>query len=224
MLFRQGGADRLQVFAGIEALRNVADVLAQRFAIAQEYRAREHVHLAARVVDVVFARHIEAGEHQEIGEHVAEHRAAAMADVHGAGRVGGDVLDVDRLAFADGRPSIGGARIEDGAHQAVPHLGLQREIEEARPGDGDSVNAFGARELRLQLVGDVARLHARGLGQHHRRIGRQVAVGRIARRLHLDAGRRHIGRQLALGLQRIERCRNAIFDLCEHVHGGDPEG
>ena len=109
MLFRQRGADRLQVVARIETLRDVADVLAQRLAIAQEHGAREHVHLAARIVDVVFARHIEAGERQKIGEHVAEHRAAAMADVHWAGRVGGDVLDVDRLAFADGRASIGGA-------------------------------------------------------------------------------------------------------------------
>jgi hypothetical protein len=46
----------------------------------------------------------------------------------------------------------------------------------------------------------------------------------IARRLDLDAGRRRVGGQNAFGLQRFERRRNASFDLCEHVHGGDPEG
>ncbi len=81
---RFGG--RLQIVARIEAGWNFADVLAQRLAIAQMHGAREHVHLPARVVDVVLARDIEAGERQQVGKRIAEHGAAAMADVHGAGR------------------------------------------------------------------------------------------------------------------------------------------
>ncbi len=54
-------------------------------------------------------------------------------------------------------------------------------------------------------------------------LARSPCVG-IARRLDLDAGGRHVGRQRALGLQRLERRRNASFDLCEHVHGSVPEG
>src|SRR3546814_14713056 len=49
----QRRADVLQVVAGIEALRNRADGLAQRLAVAQVGRARQGVDLAAGVVDVV---------------------------------------------------------------------------------------------------------------------------------------------------------------------------
>ena len=65
MLLGERLADRLQVVARIEPFRNGADVLAQRLAIAQECRAREHVHLPARIVDVVFARDVIARESRE---------------------------------------------------------------------------------------------------------------------------------------------------------------
>ena len=47
--------DRLQIVAGIEPFRNLADVLAERLAVAQESRAREHIDLGAGIVDVIFA-------------------------------------------------------------------------------------------------------------------------------------------------------------------------
>ena len=58
-------ADRLQIIAGIEALGDRADVLAERLAVAQEGGAREHVDLAAGVVDVIFARRLAAGEDEQ---------------------------------------------------------------------------------------------------------------------------------------------------------------
>ena len=97
-------ADRHQVIAGIEAFGDLADVLAQRLAIAQERGPREHVDLPAGIVDVILARHVEAGEREQVGQRIAEHRAAAMADVHRARRVGRDVFDVDLFALADSSP------------------------------------------------------------------------------------------------------------------------
>ena len=87
---------RLQIVAGIEALRDRADRLAERLAVAQEGRAGEHVDLRAGVVDVIFARHLAAGEGQQVGERVAEHGAARVADMHRPGRIGADIFDVDR--------------------------------------------------------------------------------------------------------------------------------
>ncbi len=99
-------ADRLEIIARIEALGDVTDVLAERLAVAQERGTRQHIDLGAGIVDVVLARHPEAGEGQQIGQRVAEHRAAAVADMHRAGRVGRDVFDVDRLAGADGALAV----------------------------------------------------------------------------------------------------------------------
>jgi hypothetical protein len=87
--------DRLQIVAGIKPFRNLADVLAERLAVAQEGRAREHIDLRAGVVDVIFARDVKARERQQVGQRIAEHRAAAMADMHRPGRIGRDVFDID---------------------------------------------------------------------------------------------------------------------------------
>ena len=62
MLGRERLPDRHEIVAGIEPFRNLADVLAERFAVAQEGRAREHVDLRAGVVDVIFARDVVAGK------------------------------------------------------------------------------------------------------------------------------------------------------------------
>ena len=97
-------ADRLEIVAGIEPFGNLADVLAERLAVAQIGRAGERIDLGAGVVDIIFARHGEAGEGEQIGERIAEHGAAAMADMHRPGRIGRHILDVHGLAFADGAP------------------------------------------------------------------------------------------------------------------------
>ena len=53
-------ADRLQIVAGIEAFRDLADLPPERLAVAQVRRAGEHVDLPAGVVDIIFADHLVA--------------------------------------------------------------------------------------------------------------------------------------------------------------------
>ena len=113
MLGGERRADRLQIIARIKPFGNGADVFAERLAVAQERRAREHIDLRAGIVDVVFARDLEAGESQQIGERIAEHRAAAMADMHRPGRIGRDIFDIDRLARADVAAAVIGAGADD---------------------------------------------------------------------------------------------------------------
>ena len=81
---REALADGLEIVAGIEAFGDRADVFAQSLAVAQEGRARQHVDLAAGVVDVIFARRLAAREDEQARKGVAEHRAARVADMHRA--------------------------------------------------------------------------------------------------------------------------------------------
>ena len=59
---------------------------------AREDRVGEPPHLAAGVVDVELAKHLVSRPFEEIGDDVADHRPAAVADVHGSGGIGADEL------------------------------------------------------------------------------------------------------------------------------------
>ena len=58
-------------------------------------------------------------------------------------------------------------------------------------------------------LGTISSASARGLvagvlGEHHRGVGREIAVRRIARRLDRDGAAIEPGRQRAFGLERVE--------------------
>ena len=63
---------------------------------------------------------------------------------------------------------------------------MQAEIDEARPGDLRRIDVGIAGKRRGDARGELARLEAERLRQHHRRIGGEVAVGGVARRLDDD--------------------------------------
>ena len=75
-----------------------------------------------------------------------------------------------------------------------------------KPGPAISTEVTAGK--RFQLGRDRgrkrARVRARGLGQHHCGIARQVAVRRIARRLDRDGAAVQVGRQRAFGLKFVE--------------------
>ena len=119
-------ADRDQVVAGIEALGDQR-LEAAGLAVALVGGAGEDVDLGAAVVDVVLAGDLVAGEVEEARQRVAEDRAADVADVHRAGGVGGDELDVD-LAAGGG---VGAA--EAGRRRRAP-AGSPRTSGRARAG------------------------------------------------------------------------------------------
>ena len=62
---------------------------------------REHIDLAARIIDIIFARHPMPGIFEQARQRIAHHGAAAMAHMHGARGIGGDIFDIDRLVAAD---------------------------------------------------------------------------------------------------------------------------
>ena len=220
MLGLQRLADRLEVIAGIQPLGNLADRLTERFEVAQERRASEHVDLSAGVVDVVFAGDVIAGEGEQIGERVAEHGATAMADMHRAGRIGRHVLDIDLVAAADRAAAIGRALRQHRAQLIGPDLGLQRQIDEARPGDLDLGHHRLGAQFGGDLLGEIARLGLGFLGQHHRGIGRHVAMGRVLGRLHHHARQIETGGQRPLGGQRLADGLNPAENEGEQMRRG----
>ena len=135
-------ADLAQVVAGIEAFGDGADVLAQRLAVTQVHRARQDIDLGAGIVDVIFARDGIAGEGQQIGERVAEDRAAAVPDMHRPGRIGRDVFDIDLLALTRVAAAVILPRRQHDAQLLAPDMRLERKVDEAGSGDvhfGDEI-------------------------------------------------------------------------------------
>ena len=175
-----------EIVAGVEPGRDLADLVAQRLAVAQHHRARQHVDLHAGVVDVVFLGDLVAGEGKQVGERIADHRAAAMADMHRAGRVGRDIFDIDLAAAADRRAAVIRAGIEDGGKLGMPVAIADPRL--TKPGPGH----FGRGDIRVgpqrfgDLLGQRSRVLAGRLGQHHRGIGREIAMRGVARRLDAD--------------------------------------
>ena len=191
MLFGQSLAHRLEIIAGIKPVGNFADRLAEGLAVTQERRPRQDIDLRAGIVDVIFARDVIARERQQARQRIAEHRAATMTDMHRPGRIGGDVFDVDLLARTDRDAAIGIGVAQHSAQRVRPCRRLEHEIDEARPGDIDAGHQVVGAQFDRKGFGQIARLGLGVLRQHHRGVGRHVAMARIARQFHHDA--RQIG-------------------------------
>ena len=146
-------------------------------------RAGKRIDLGASVIDIIFARHGEAGEGEQIRKRIAEHGAAGMADMHGPSRVGRDIFHVDRFALADRTLPIGVALLKHHAEHARPEGAREGEVDEAPPRDLDLVDVRVGGDERREAFGERARRLAPSLGQHHGGIGGEVAVRGILGRL-----------------------------------------
>ena len=84
-----------------------------------------------------------------------------------------------------------------------------------KPGPATSTDAIksSARSLAAICFGEIARLCLGLLGQHHRGVGRHVAMRGIARRLDHDARQIDAGGPPALSRERAA----SGMDACEHV-------
>ena len=214
---RDLGGDRLQVVARIEPGRDLHR-LAQGLAVAQVQRAGERLDLRAAVVDVVFAGDGKAGMAEHRRQRVAEHGAAAVADMQRPGRVGRAELDVDRPAAPDLAAAIVRPGGEHGRHLPLPESRAQAEVDEAGGGHRHARDLAFALQRGRQLAGQRHGRLARGLGQDQGGIGRGLAVAGVARRIDGDAVQLELGRQAALRLQRCHGRVDQRQKLAERVH------
>ena len=79
-----------------------------------------------------------------------------------------------------------------------------------------------SRELRRDQLGERARVGLRRLGQHHRRVGREIAMRRIARRLDRDVAAIEPGGQIAGGFERVEVWRRCVGEAGVEGQGDLP--
>jgi len=125
----------------------------------------EDAHLGAGVVDVVLALDVVAGGCEDAGEGVAKDGAAAVADLQGAGGVGGDELDLQLLSVADvdGAPGVGvGEDVVD--LFALPVRG-ETQVDEARGGDFNGVDEGAGLDGVGDGLGDVEGFAFDGAGE-----------------------------------------------------------
>ena len=81
-------------------------------------------------------------------QHVANHGAAGVADMHWPGRIGRNIFDIYRLTGADFGIAIGQTCLKDFPDLALPESCIQTEINEAGPGDVDGIDPRGPCQSR----------------------------------------------------------------------------
>ena len=141
-----------------------------------------------------------------------------MAHMHRSGGVGRDVFDVD-LAAAHPGAAVLGALAERGTHDLVIGLGRQAQVDEARSGHARLDHAGILPKLRRQRFAERLRIGPGLLGEDQGRIGGEVAVRGVARRLDHHAGEiEPLGQRPGPG-QALERFAHARLEGGEDVHG-----
>ncbi len=203
-LGREPGTDRLQILARVHALGDFADIPAQRLPVAEVHRACERVDLSAGVIYIIFLGDPEASSLQHPCKRVADNGAPAMAHVKRPGRVGRDIFDVDPLGAANVRLAVGFGPVEDGAQFVAPGIRREPEVDEPRSGDLDGSDSRESLQLGRDHFGEGSRVRLRLPGEHHGRIGCEVAMSGVARRLDRDRLAIDSGRNFVFGLKLVE--------------------
>ena len=219
---RQRRAHGLQVIAGIEPLGDLADVMPQRLAVAQISGPGQHIHLRARVVDIVFAGHLEAREIEQARQRVAKHRPAPMAHMHGPGGIGGDIFHIDFLRRGQHAPPEGRALSQRRAQHGREDGGLEADVDEAGPRDFSLIDLAILRQRIGDFGGELARVGEAGLGLagvDHGRVGGEIPMGGIPGGLHHEAGEIEIRRQAAIGHDAPQDHGHAGLEVGEDIHG-----
>ena len=181
------GRDVGDVLAVVRGLRPAGTAWLQPLH-ARLRRQRKIGDLDARVVVVELAVDLPALRLEQVADGVAERSVAAVTYVQRPGRVGGDEFD-DHTAAAARLATEAFPSGDDLGHDRLPRRRLQREIDEAGPGDLHRLHPALYRRLALQRLdqcrGDFARIALQRLGQLHRHGAGQVAMRGVARRFEV---------------------------------------
>src|ERR1700728_5156013 len=141
--------------------------------------------------------------------------------MHRAGRIGAHKFDVD-WPFRARRP---GAKPLAVTENRLQDFLVTRWLQD----DIDETGASGLRALHVRLALEIsdkgfrkrARIRASKLGFpriDHRRVGREVAMGRLARRLDDAAAEIEVARQFSRRNPLFEQARDARLEVGENIH------
>ena len=184
-------ADGRDVVAAI-AVRRKSESLAAVLQIPQPGADRQDVHLAASIVDVVFALDAIAHGLQQIGNGGAVGSVPAVADMQGPRRIRRHEFHLRRSPRTALRSSIAPAVAQHLGDFGVIGLFRQVEIDEARPRDVHLGDIRARRQQLHQGLRQLSRILARGFGKPHGEVAGEITVLGVPRVLDLDA---HIARR-----------------------------
>ena len=149
----------------------------------------ELVHLDAVVVDVELLEHIVAGMAHQVGRRGTQSGPAAVAHVHGAGRIGGNVLDVDLAhALGHGAAAVIALLGADLGHDVLQRIVVQVEVDEAGACDLDLVHQRILGNGVDDDLSDFARILLSELRAAHSGRARPIAVAFVSGSLERDFG------------------------------------
>ena len=181
--------DIVHVQAVIATLGNSGIFMAELLQVASGDGQAELVHLNAMVVDVELFEDLIAGMAHEVCGCRAKGSPAAMANVHRARGVCGDVLDVHlALAFGLRALAVIGALLANLRNDILHGNVLQSEVDEARAGDFgalDKVIRGNAVDNRLR---DFTRVLLGFLGAAQSSGASPIAMTLVARTLERNFG------------------------------------
>ena len=154
---------------------------------------------------MVEPQHLIAAKFQHPRQRVANDRGAQVPHMHFLGDVGaGEIHNHRRQPAALGPWLLGGAAypqariLEPAGHLRRQPLGLDREIDKARPGDlgplAEVAETGGGLQLLHQGRGNYTRLHPQPLGQGQGAIGLEITEFRLAGRAQLRIQGAALGR------------------------------
>ena len=210
----QRGRDFMHVRAAI-AVRGKRDRYPPALEVTQPHAQREDVHLAAGVVDVVLALHVESGRFEDVGDACAVRGTPAVSDVQRAGGVRGDELHLDAPAIAERRARSARAVHEDAAHHLGERPRRDAEVDEARAGNRDRRDGVRTRQPRDDEFRDLSGPAPCDTGEGEGDGTREIAVIVTAAALDGDIGQR-IERELPFVAKRRQRVLQERSDMLLH--------
>ena len=142
-----------------------------------------------------------------------------MADVERPGRVDRDEFDVHLSGIlADVRIAVRRPALEHAGESGAPETVIEAEVDETGARDLGRDHPGTIAKALGQLFAQFTRVHLGALGQHQGGVGRDIAMGGIARRLGRDAPGLEPRRQRAFRHKAFYRRHNFPLEVFEKVH------
>jgi len=162
-------------------------VFAAQLQVSDPYRGSDYVHLASGVVYVIFAVHVITDGLQEVSHRGTVCGSSPVPNVQGAGRVGGDELDLNALTGTDPAAPVVVALLQDRRHDGQIGGAGQKNIDEPGARDLGPLDQRALRERRDDTRRQLAGIGPEYFRQHQRQVAGEVAV--FGRPCALDTGR-----------------------------------
>ena len=121
--------------------------------------AGKTVNLRPVIIEVVLARHVGALRNEDAREAVAHGRPSGAPHVNRSGWVGGHELKVHGYAAVQRSVTKVGARGHDGASKFAGRAGVERDVDEARPGHVRTCHAVNPGQVIGHLGREVTGIH-----------------------------------------------------------------